>query len=309
MPADSEVTIVKSNPQDFEIKKVEPGIASVNRFFLVVLLLMLVFGSIAQGFHFKGGLLFSQWVIVLLPAIWYWKRYGLIMPRLVPLKSKYLPTLLVLSVSAFFLNMTFALLLIEFLMYFGFEPIALLPIPETLGQLGVYLFIIAFTAGVCEEVLFRGTIMPSLERYGQVPALVFSSLLFALMHLSFTNLVGTFFVGLLFGVVVMKSGSLLAGMVLHMLNNAFAMVFLYGVGDVEVGLESLAPAFYLLPVAALAGLIYGLLKLQRQSGAKPLLQNRKSWFPRGWPTVAFFAALFIFLCMAMLEMLLGFGFF
>ena len=290
-----------------------PSPGSVNRFFLLVFLILVFFGGVAQALHFELGMLFTQWVVILLPALWYWRRHGFNrrgLHRLRPLQGKFIPTLLLLGISAWFFNMLVALALVRFLMGFGYNPLVLITPPDTLAQLAVYLLVIAFSAGVCEEILFRGTIMPALEGQGAVPAILFSSLLFAIMHVSFPNLPGTFFLGLLFGVAVLKAGSLLAGMFFHMLNNAVSVIFLFlstrwdleGLQESIVGL----PYFALL-VISLAGLAAGLLRLQRQSGRKPLLADRQSWLPRGWFNWAFLAAVILFIILASMELIIGFN--
>jgi len=60
---------------------------------------------------------------------------------------------------------------------------------------------------------------------------------------------------------------------------------------------------------ALAGAFGGLLILQKQSVVKPLLSNRGRWFPRGWLNWATALMLIVFLILASLELLIGFGFF
>ncbi len=291
----------------------EPSTGSVSRFFLAVFILLVFLGGIAQALHFEWGMLFTQWVVILLPALWYWKRYGFSqrgLHRLRPLERKYIPTILLLGISAWILNMLVALSLVRFLVSFGYDPIAVLPPPVNLLHLAVYLLVIAFSAGVCEEIFFRGAIMPALEKQGVVPALVFSSFLFAIMHVSFTNLPGTFFLGLLFGVTVIKSGSLLAGMALHMLNNAVAVIFLYmsTLMDLETAINSIDGFLYLaLFLVSLAGVRAGLIRLQRQSGVEPLLRGRKSWLPRGWFNWAFVLSFLLFFILAFLEIFLGFN--
>jgi sodium transport system permease protein len=79
--------------------------------------------------------------------------------------------------------------------------------------------LMAVTPALCEETLFRGVILSGFRRLGQWPALLLTGLLFGLAHASIYRLLPTFFLGVLFGYAVWKTGSLWAGVVCHALNN------------------------------------------------------------------------------------------
>ncbi|MDR3314328.1 MAG: CPBP family intramembrane metalloprotease [Oscillospiraceae bacterium] len=86
------------------------------------------------------------------------------------------------------------------------------------------LLVIALCPAVIEELLMRGAVLQPLRRYGDVFAVVFSSLLFALLHGNLLQGVFAFFAGLAMGFAAVYSGSLWPGIVLHFLNNGFAVV-------------------------------------------------------------------------------------
>ena len=114
---------------------------------------------------------------------------------------------------------------------------------------------------------------------------------------------------ILFGMAVIKTGSLLAGMAFHMLNNAIAITFLYLSTrmDLDGAINSIDGLLYLaLLLASLLGLKAGLARLQGQSRAKPLLQGRASWLPRGWFNWAILVAFVLFFFLAFLELFMGF---
>lgn len=79
--------------------------------------------------------------------------------------------------------------------------------------------LMAVTPALCEETLFRGLILSGFRRLGQWPAILLTALLFGLAHASIYRLLPTFFLGVIFGYVVWKTGSLWAGVVCHALNN------------------------------------------------------------------------------------------
>ncbi len=78
----------------------------------------------------------------------------------------------------------------------------------------------AVTPALAEEVLFRGAVMQSLRPGLGRGAVVVSALLFALMHLSPWRLVPTFLVGLVIGAIVLRTGSIWTGILLHFAHNA-----------------------------------------------------------------------------------------
>ncbi len=82
-------------------------------------------------------------------------------------------------------------------------------------------------AAVCEEILFRGVLMQLLARGGRMwSAIVISALLFAVFHLDFIGLLPRTLLGIYFGILVWRSGSIFPAMVAHGANNllAFALV-------------------------------------------------------------------------------------
>jgi len=82
----------------------------------------------------------------------------------------------------------------------------------------VWVFI-ALLPAVCEEMLFRGLILSGFRPMGKWPAIAATGLLFGLAHASIYRLLPTLFLGIVFGWVVWRTGSVLAGMICHMLNN------------------------------------------------------------------------------------------
>ena len=289
-----------------------PGLREALRLFLVVFALLLLIGSVVQAWHFEYGMIITQVILILLPALWFWRRHRVdqvSFGRLNPLEGKFIPIILLLSVSFWLLNIVFATGLVTMLMQFGYEPIVVLEPPQTFGEYIGYVLVLSVFAGICEEVLFRGTIMPAMEKEGLVPAIVFSSFLFALMHISFLNLISTFMLGLVMAVIMIKTGSLWGAILFHMLNNFYAATYLYAAGQVEAA-SSIEPADLLvfLPVLclSLAGIWFGLNRLQLRSGVSPLLKQRGSWLPKGWAGWPLFAGLFMFLVMALLELAIGF---
>ena len=292
---------------------VEIPIIKVLRFYLFVFLLLVVFGSIFQVMHFEIGMILTQLLLILLPSLWFWQRYRSdkkVFARLQPLGLRFVPVIILLSAAFWLMNVVIASGLVFGLMELGYEPIEVLTPPQTLGQFLIMVAVISLAAGVCEEVLFRGTIMPALESHGTVPAVVFSALLFALFHVSFLNLFSTFMLGLVIAVVVIKTGSLWGGILYHILNNFYATLYLYLAGQEETATEidpQVLPTLLIVFIIALVGAYFGLRILQKHSSVKPILKTRNKLLPSGWFNWPFAVAIIIFLALAFMELAVGFS--
>jgi membrane protease YdiL (CAAX protease family) len=87
---------------------------------------------------------------------------------------------------------------------------------------------VALTAGVCEEIMFRGVVFTALvQRMPLVWAAVLSGLLFAAAHGDPWSLVELWAVGIGLGLLFYKTRSLWPNMVAHTTFNAFSLVLIY----------------------------------------------------------------------------------
>jgi len=81
----------------------------------------------------------------------------------------------------------------------------------------------ALLPAVCEEAAFRGVLLGSVRRtLGSASAIIISSLVFGLFHMTAVRFLPTAFLGLMLGLSVVLTGSLLPAIVWHALNNALA---------------------------------------------------------------------------------------
>ena len=87
------------------------------------------------------------------------------------------------------------------------------------APLWVMWLVVAITPAICEEALFRGFVLNGLRSMGAVPAIGISALLFGIAHASIYRLLPTMFLGIILGIVVWRTGSLLCAIVLHAINN------------------------------------------------------------------------------------------
>lgn len=126
-------------------------------------------------------------------------------------------------------------------------------------------FTIVIVTPIFEEYLFRGVVLMTLQRYGDWFALIVTSLLFAMMHGTFSQAVCVFCLGLAMGYVTLRSGRLLIATLFHMANNALAVLSL--LNDSEVFQVTLS---LLLMIAAVGALILLIC----------LFVKRKEWMAR-----------------------------
>lgn len=98
-------------------------------------------------------------------------------------------------------------------------------IPETAPGLILYFIALSVAPAFIEEIIFRGIVMQSLRRFGDIFALVASSLIFGIFHLNLIQMPYAFILGLCIGYFVMRTGSLWVGVLIHFINNGVAVVF------------------------------------------------------------------------------------
>lgn len=92
-----------------------------------------------------------------------------------------------------------------------------------IGTIILMIAVFALLPAICEEIAFRGIVIGSLEKYGDKVALVISSLLFALLHHSLSNMIFAFCSGIILGLVRRLAGSILPSMIVHFFNNVLGV--------------------------------------------------------------------------------------
>jgi len=98
----------------------------------------------------------------------------------------------------------------------AFEDLAKAPIALVLD--------VAILAPIIEEVIYRGIFLEYLsQRYGNVKALVLSSGIFAIVHFNLHQSVNAFLLGLILGIIYLRTKSLLHSIIVHMINNGIVV--------------------------------------------------------------------------------------
>jgi membrane protease YdiL (CAAX protease family) len=112
---------------------------------------------------------------------------------------------------------------------------------------------------IFEEIIFRGAILRSLQPYGNNFAIVLSSILFGAYHLILFQGIFAFFVGLVLAYCTLRF-SMKWSMLLHIINNGFAMTLLYA----EPSMLVLVGLYLLLLVLALVAGVFGFRAFREQ---------------------------------------------
>ena len=100
-------------------------------------------------------------------------------------------------------------------------------IMNSTADLALAVLAMAALPGICEEMLFRGVVMKCYEGRGAKKAVIISALMFATLHGSVQGLPGQFLMGLVLGWIVMRSGSIFTGMMLHTAYNSILIMITY----------------------------------------------------------------------------------
>ena len=94
----------------------------------------------------------------------------------------------------------------------------------------------ALLAPILEEFLFRGAIQGYLSANGSKPwvAITIASLIFGVIHMNPAQIPFAFLLGMMFGWLYYRTGSLLPGIVGHILNNSIATLGMIHYGDTTI---------------------------------------------------------------------------
>jgi uncharacterized protein len=131
---------------------------------------------------------------------------------------------------------------------------------KSVGDLLINLVIMALLPAIGEELFFRGSLQKALLRLSHKPwlAIVVSSAVFALLHGTFFKLLPIFTLGLILGIVYYVTRNLWYTILIHFLNNAFAVLSFY-YADRSEFLKKLSGDSFSVPIyGAVVSLIIGI---------------------------------------------------
>ena len=115
----------------------------------------------------------------------------------------------------------------------GSNPLLLLAL-QAQDKVALLIFFVtsSIAAPAFEEIMFRGFLLPSLTRYVSVTgAIIISGFIFAVAHLSLSEVLPLATLGIVLGFVYTRSRNLLAPMLLHCLWNSGTLISLFVLGS------------------------------------------------------------------------------
>lgn len=95
----------------------------------------------------------------------------------------------------------------------------------SLTNIAYIIISLAVIPAITEELIFRGVVQSEYSDYGVGVAIVMSGLMFSMLHFNLSQFVVYFFCGAVASYTVYITRSVLAGMLLHLLNNLYALFF------------------------------------------------------------------------------------
>ncbi len=114
--------------------------------------------------------------------------------------------------------------------------------PNNFLDVIIIIAVVAITPAICEEVFFRGFLQKSLElRYSKYAGALISAIVFGLLHMNPFATIPLVTLGLYFGYAIIKTDSIFVSMLLHFLNNMFAVTVFLLASNKEKELETFSP--------------------------------------------------------------------
>lgn len=150
----------------------------------------------------------------------------------------------------------------------------------------LYILQTAVVPAFIEEFSIRGVVMQSLRKYGDKFAIVMSALVFALMHGNMVQIPFAFIAGIAIGYIVIITGSLWTGVLIHFLNNlaSISMQIAYdNCTQMQANIITLSIVFIIFAV----GIVCSILYKKRYAHGFPLSAESSVLLKNGEKTSAF----------------------
>ena len=96
--------------------------------------------------------------------------------------------------------------------------------PQTNTQILVMLFTVGIVAPICEELIYRHLLLRPLRRFGDLQAVIITSILFGFFHGNLTQFLYAAMVGLILGIAAVKANSVIPAIIIHMMNNIYVVL-------------------------------------------------------------------------------------
>ncbi|NSB42676.1 hypothetical protein B0P06_002447 [Clostridium saccharoperbutylacetonicum] len=88
----------------------------------------------------------------------------------------------------------------------------------------LFLLYVCLVGPILEEIIFRGFILKSMRKYGNLTAIILSSILFSMFHLNLVQFINPILVGILLAFIAIESDSIFPSIIAHMFNNTITFI-------------------------------------------------------------------------------------
>ncbi len=196
--------------------------------YVSIWLLMFFVASKLQEWNMKIGMFLTQYVLILGAGYLFLKLTKSPVKKTLRFRKAGLPGWLVV--------LPFTIGMLSLAQWLNYYQMKYLPAPEFLlhyfsdtfssSELGVIasIFLFCLSPGFCEEFLFRGVLLGTfLEKLKPHHAIILTGFLFGFLHFSIYRFIPTTLLGIGFGYLTYRIGSIFPGMVAHALNNLIAI--------------------------------------------------------------------------------------
>lgn len=96
--------------------------------------------------------------------------------------------------------------------------------PKGTIYLILFLIYVCLLGPVLEEIIFRGFILKSMRKYGDLTAIIVSSILFSMFHLNLVQFVNPVLMGIILAFIAIKSESIIPSIIAHIFNNTITFM-------------------------------------------------------------------------------------
>lgn len=271
------------------------SLSSANLLYLLTMLLVITAGSIVQGLNLSLGLIATEFVLILLPAMIFLRVKKIPLKealRIGKIRPSVAATCLFMGISTYL----FSVLIENVMMQISGQPPVIMPassMPKGTTESIFYFLALALAAPLCEESLFRGAVQGSYEAHKSTTlAIVIPALMFAFYHFRLSGLPGLLPVAFLLGYVAWRTRSIVGTILIHIgMNASAAVVTLLSLNSSDLPTKLLSKV-WIYPAALLLTIIllFLFIKLQPKPASEEsaLEETRKSWFVTYWPLFAGF---------------------
>jgi len=211
-------------------KKNRLSILQVNILFLLLAGLLIIVGSIVQAREIYSGLLITEFILILIPNLIFLKSRGHNIKDSLRLnKITFKEVIMIILISIFIYPVVVFAQTIFLNLINIFKEIGPNELPEQIDQGKILLnfFVIALSPGICEEIMFRGTMLRAYESVGPIKGIVITGLLFGMFHFTILNFIGPAILGIVYGIIVYKTNSIYSSIIGHTANNTIALTISY----------------------------------------------------------------------------------